>query len=274
MAIQGVFCAGIATVSKSLVLKRQNEHISGQWWWFRRSLAQWPSVKVISCHIRPYELFAYNILQKRDRAMQIVSLCSTGRVASIDVHIDILRSSSDLWDHETWGHLRSKFDWPFGVNKCMFRCVLTIEIYWSSNYFSSVLRSQINQENHCCLRSLIWPQRSTVDLRYFKCTPSASSRYEHHARFSPRSSGSIGDRTAGIPTDHCPPPPARWTMGKAVHRGGSNSMCMAIQLRFHVKNWRNLVKVSNIKWKWLNNPPPVPIRKCCIGHRILNILDA
>ena len=39
--------------------------------------------------------FAYNILQKRDRAIQLVSLCSTGRLAAIEVHIIILRPSSD-----------------------------------------------------------------------------------------------------------------------------------------------------------------------------------
>ena len=40
--------------------------------------------------------FADNILQKQNRAMPMVSLCSTGRDASIDMHIDLLQSWSDL----------------------------------------------------------------------------------------------------------------------------------------------------------------------------------
>ena len=208
---------------------------------------------------------------ERCRLSHCVQLAESHQLMCI-VHIDILRSSSELWDHETWGHLRSKFDWPFGVNKCMFRCVLTIEIYWSSNYFSSVLRSQINQENHCCLRSLIWPQRSTVDLRYFKCTPSASSRYEHHARFSPRSSGSIGDRTAGIPTDPCPPPPRHVERWEKPFTGEDQIPCAWLF------NCVFMSKIGVTSWKFRTSngngwtTPLAPIRKCCIRHRILNIL--
>ena len=65
-------------------------------------------------------------------------------------------SSVIIWPqaHETWGHLRSKFDWFFDWNltfsqiQCnsMFRCVSTRETYWSSNYFSNVLCSKVINE--------------------------------------------------------------------------------------------------------------------------------
>ena len=149
------------------------------------------------------------------------------------------------------------------------RNILKFKIFLQRFSFKSYPRKQ-----YCCLRSLTWPQRSTVGLRFFKCIPSALSRHEHHARFFPQSSGSIRNPTVGIPTDPAPPPPrGLWTPGKAVHGGGLNSMCMAIHLHFHVENWRNLVKVSDVKGKWLNKaiPPPSPIRKCWMAHR-MNIL--
>ena len=55
--------------------------------------------------IKSRVFFAYDLLQKRDRAMRMVSLCSAGQDASIDMHIDLLRSPVDLK-----ASLRSNFD--------------------------------------------------------------------------------------------------------------------------------------------------------------------
>ena len=137
------------------------------------------------------------------------------------------------------------------------RNILKFKIFLQRFSFKSYPRKQ-----YCCLRSLTWPQRSTVGLRFFKCIPSALSRHEHHARFFRKALAQLGTQPSGFqPT--LPPPPrggGLWTPGKAVHGVGLNSMCMAIHLHFHVENWRNLVKVSDVKGKWLNKaiPPPPP----------------
>ena len=60
MGIQLVFVSlrlQIRNATKCIVLKRQNEHIYGQWWRSSYNLAQWPFAKVISCHVRSYKFF-------------------------------------------------------------------------------------------------------------------------------------------------------------------------------------------------------------------------
>ena len=54
---------------------------------------QFGSVTFVQGHFKSYKItrvFIYNFLQKRDRALRMVSLCSVGHVASTDLHIDLL----------------------------------------------------------------------------------------------------------------------------------------------------------------------------------------
>ena len=89
MAIQWHFCVGSATLSSLLILKRHDDHTADQWWQSVRNLDQWPSFNVSSGHIRPHAFFVHDFLQKHDRAMQMVSLCSARQDESSDMHIDL-----------------------------------------------------------------------------------------------------------------------------------------------------------------------------------------
>ena len=97
VAIQSTFCVGTATVLSVTILKRHDDHILGLWWWSKCNLGQRCLVNVSSGHAMSCAFFAHNILQKRDRTMRMVSLCSAGQNASIDgVFIVHLRSLGDL----------------------------------------------------------------------------------------------------------------------------------------------------------------------------------
>ena len=90
------FCVVMATVSSVFILKRHDDHVSGQWWFSSCNLGQWPPLKVISHHIRLHACFPYIFLQKGDRTLRLVLLCSSGQDASIDMHTGLLRSPVGL----------------------------------------------------------------------------------------------------------------------------------------------------------------------------------
>ena len=52
ITMQGTFCVGMATVSSVFIIKRQNDCISGQWWWPGYNLVQW----LVQGHFRSYNV--------------------------------------------------------------------------------------------------------------------------------------------------------------------------------------------------------------------------
>ena len=94
MAIQRMWETAFLAQLHFHQLSRHYNHISGQSWWSRFNLDQWLLFKVISGHIRS-PFFTYDFL-KRDREMQMVSLCLACQDASLDMHTNILRSPLDL----------------------------------------------------------------------------------------------------------------------------------------------------------------------------------
>ena len=120
-------------------------------------------------------------------------------------------SSVIIWPkaHETWGHLRSNFDWPFWVNKCMFRCVLTREIYWSSNYFYNFLRSKIIQQNHIAVWGRCWLRSSKVNSRpkaFQMCTIDFVSSRASRSFFFCEALAQLGAERLGFQQTLVPPP--------------------------------------------------------------------
>ena len=149
------------------------------------------------------------------------------------------------------------------------RNILKFKIFLQRFSFKSYPRKQ-----YCCLRSLTWPQRSTVGLRFFKCIPSALSRHEHHARFFPQSSGSIRNPTVGIPTDPAPPPPpGALDAGKSRSRGRFKFHVHGYSFAFSCRKLTQPRKSFGRQREMIEQsyPPPSPIRKCWMAHR-MNIL--
>ena len=73
---------------------------------------QFGSVTFVQDH---FGRFSDDFLPQQDRATLMFSLCSTPKVASIDMYIDILRSSLDLEARS--GGLRSSFDLDLSGSK-------------------------------------------------------------------------------------------------------------------------------------------------------------
>ena len=106
-AIQRQIRIGKDTVSLLNILKRQDDHISCQWWWYRRNLDHWPLFKVISGHIRSHALFAYNLIQKQDSVIRMVLLSSARHDGSIVMQIGAF--SVTIW---SYGHSSEVNTWP------------------------------------------------------------------------------------------------------------------------------------------------------------------
>ena len=61
--------------------------------------AQFKSLTFAQGHFRSYKatwVFAHNVLQKRDRAIQIVSLCTARQYGPIDTDVNLLWSPLNL----------------------------------------------------------------------------------------------------------------------------------------------------------------------------------
>ena len=147
-----------------------------------------------------------------------------------DMHTDLLRSPLDIqvkwWPEVTEVKI---WTWAFGVNA--FPCVSTRKTRWLSNCCSNDLRSQfIHEKPYGDLMSLIWPQRSTADLRSWKLIQSALAGHDQHARFREPLS-SIWGQTAA------PPPPPR---KKTRYRRWGQAACPActrVSIKEHVSIW-------------------------------------
>ena len=80
----------------SLVIYRPK---TSPWSYFRPIVVvklQFESEAFVQDHVWPQAYFSYNFLQKQHRAMRMVSLRSSRQDASIDMHIDFLRSRLDF----------------------------------------------------------------------------------------------------------------------------------------------------------------------------------
>ena len=143
--------------------------------------------------------------------MQMASLCSTGRVASIEVHIDIFRPPSDpklTRPEVTWG--QNLTDLPGLTNACFAASwqkkhtevrIISLAFFVQKLSTKTILLFEVND-----LTSKLNRRPKVFPMYTIGFVPSRAS-----CSFFPRISGSIMDWTAGIPTDPCPrlPPPPR-----------------------------------------------------------------
>ena len=148
------------------------------------------------------------------------------------------------------------------------RNILKFKIFLQRFSFKSYPRKQ-----YCCLRSLTWPQRSTVGLRFFKCIPSALSRHEHHARFFRKALAQLGTQPSGFqPTLPPPPPPGALDAGKSRSRGRFKFHVNGYSFAFSCRKLTQPRESFGRQRKMIEQSyPPSPIRKCWMAHR-MNIL--
>ena len=157
---------GTATAASSVIVKRHDDLASGQSWWSRCNLCQWPLFKVVLGHKRLRALLAYKFLEKRDRAIWIVSLFSVCEEARIDIHLDLRPPLSSV----TWGYLRSFFNPDFSEStKACFNASRREKHGGARIGAPTILIEKLftRKKKHCgYLMSLTWSWRSTTDLRF------------------------------------------------------------------------------------------------------------
>ena len=165
-----------ASVSDSFVLARlQFCHKSSWNVLMITSRANWPfhtqfgSATFVQGHLRSSNIaciFAYHFLQKRERTMLLVLLCSAGEDGSIGCTLAFFRYDLTLRSRDLRTPAAKTWPWLFGIKKCLSWSASTKETRWRLNYNSNILHSKfIHEKPHGHLRPLTWPQRPAVRLR-------------------------------------------------------------------------------------------------------------
>ena len=158
----------------------------------------------------------------------MVSLCSTGRVASIEVHIDILRPPSDpklTRPEVTWG--QNLTDLSGLANACFAaswqKKHIEVQNISPAFFVQKLSTKTILLFEVVDLTSKVNSRPKVFQMYTIGFVPSRASR-----SFFPQSSGSIRNPTVGIPTDPAPPPPGALDAGKSRSRG---------RFKFHVHGY-------------------------------------
>ena len=127
MPIRSKLCVGTPTVTSVIILRRSDDNISGKWWYCPGAV--W-AVTFGQGHFRSCDVtcvFCLGLLYRIE--IERCGWCHCAQLvniyAAMDMHFDLLRWPVGL-TVVTWSGVKV-WPGPFGLYKCMIRCVSTRE---------------------------------------------------------------------------------------------------------------------------------------------------